>query len=123
MTRRDSSPQRGARRPGEAAERVVLLVIAHCPNSAASAAVLSDALVVSGHPEATFTTVVLDSLEEAESHKFIGSPSIHVDGRDILPVEGAPAAVACRTYVHADGSRRGVPETAALARALTTALD
>jgi hypothetical protein len=101
---------------------VVLLVIPHCPHSAAAAAVLSHALVVSGHPEATFTTLVIDSPEEAQSHEFIGSPSIHVDGRDILPLEGAPAAVACRTYVHADGCRRGVPETAALTRALTATL-
>lgn len=100
----------------------MLLVIPGCPNSAAAAAVLSDALVAAGQPQTTFATVVINSLAEAELRVFIGSPSIHVDGRDVLPVPGAPAAVACRTYVHADGIRRGLPEAATLARALTSTL-
>ena len=123
MTPPGSPPRTGARQPGQGSnERVVLLVIPDCPNSAAAAAVLSDALVAAGQPQTTFATAVIDSLEEAELRGFIGSPSIHVDGRDVLPVRGAPAAVACRTYVHADGIRRGFPEAAPLAEALGATL-
>ncbi|MEW1952868.1 hypothetical protein [Terrabacter sp. NPDC080008] len=102
---------------------MTLLVIADCPNSTTAAAVLSDALVSVGQLRQSFTTVLIDSLEEAELHEFIGSPSIHVDGCDIMPVPGAQPAVACRTYVHADGSRTGIPDTDALIRALSAVLN
>lgn len=118
MASQAGSPQLGGALNG----RVVLLVIPDCPNSMEAAAVLSDALVAAGRPRTTFSTVVVDSLEEAELHGFIGSPSVHVDGRDVLPVPGARPAVACRTYLHSDGSRHGVPETAALSQALSALL-
>lgn len=102
--------------------RVTLLVIADCPNSTTAAAVLGDALASIDQPRDSFSTVVIQSAEDAAMRHFIGSPSIYVDGRDILPVPGAQAAVACRAYVHADGSRHAMPEKEALIRALSTVL-
>lgn len=110
------APQKTGKQPPA---RVALLVIADCPNGAGAAAVLSDALVSVGQPSEAFTTVVIESAQDAQLHDFIGSPSIHVDGRDILPVPGAQPALACRTYVHTDGSRSGIPEINALTHALS----
>lgn len=106
----------------ELPQRVALMVVTDCPNSTTAAATLSDALTAAGHPELGFATIVVDTFEQAESHGFIGSPSIHIDGHDVLPVSGAHAAVACRTYAHPDGTRHGVPETIALTEALRSAL-
>ena len=47
---------------------------------------------------------------QAESEGFVGSPTIRIDGEDILPVEGELIGLACRVYRLRDGRPSPVPD-------------
>ena len=47
----------------------------------------------------------------AERERFVGSPTIRVDGEDIAPVEGELTGLACRVYRLRDGRPSPVPDT------------
>ena len=56
---------------------------------------------------------------EAEALHFPGSPTIHVDGRDVDPAGAeAPAALGCRIYYLPDGRVSPVPSRLQLEQAL-----
>ena len=46
---------------------------------------------------------IVDTPEAALQHQFHGSPSIHVDGRDLFAAPGSPFGLACRLYQTPDG--------------------
>lgn len=60
---------------------------------------------------------VIDTLEAAERAGFPGSPTILVDGVDPFGDASAPAALACRMYLTADGPA-GAPSLAQLRKAI-----
>ncbi|MBI4361318.1 DUF2703 domain-containing protein [Candidatus Micrarchaeota archaeon] len=46
-------------------------------------------------------TIVVNTQEEAEQHRFLGSPTLHVNGRDVDPMAEKMTRYglsACRTY-------------------------
>lgn len=47
--------------------------------------------------------VRIETDDEARSMGFHGSPSLHVDGRDPFPSEGAPVSLTCRVYPTSSG--------------------
>lgn len=80
------------------------LVIEGCPHSGASAEALSNALVAEGLP-AVFRTIVVGDREEAVRERFLGSPSVQIDGLDIEVQRRAdPPAFGCRVYRSGDGT-------------------
>ena len=52
--------------------------------------------------------VQITSVEEAKAHRFLGSPSLRVDGHDVEPSadERGETGMQCRIYASADGIRR-----------------
>lgn len=66
--------------------------------------------------------VEVSSPEEAERLRFLGSPSIRVDGHDVEPgAEGrGDYALSCRIY-RTDGGERGQPDETWLREALRAA--
>lgn len=100
--------------------KVELLVVNECPNEAPARAALRRVLDRAGIRAAIVTTVIDDD-EQAQAHSFLGSPSFHVDGRDLFPVLAARPGVACRVYPTARGIR-GIPDDEALASALMGAV-
>ena len=60
--------------------------------------------------------VEVKSAEDAERLRFLGSPSVHIDGIDIDPAarESTAYAYACRTY----GAGEGIPSRELIASAL-----
>jgi hypothetical protein len=52
----------------------------------------------------------IDTDEQAEQERFPGSPTIRVDGRDIVPAEGEPLGLACRVYRLRDGRPSPTPD-------------
>ncbi len=63
--------------------------------------------------------VAVNSDEEAQRLRFVGSPTNRVDGEDLFPVpERASYALGCRTYITAEGLR-GSPTPQMLIEALT----
>jgi hypothetical protein len=60
--------------------------------------------------------------EQARAQGFVGSPTIRVDGRDVLPPpRGEPAGLTCRVYRLRDGRVSPTPDPADLREALDRA--
>jgi len=96
---------------------IELLYIRECPNSSRAFHLLSDIL-----RKHSFTTdirrIEIHTEEEAVTNKFIGSPTIRIDGRDVDPSPGDETyAVTCRVY-SADGKFSGLPSAENIERAL-----
>jgi MarR-like DNA-binding transcriptional regulator SgrR of sgrS sRNA len=69
--------------------------------------------------EAPINTVRVETWEQAEQLRFIGSPTILVDGRDIQPPPlDAYYALTCRAYHLEDGRVSPLPSLALLRQAL-----
>ena len=77
--------------------KIQFLYFDGCPHWELAAARLHEALVVHGEP-VEVERVVVDTLEKAESYRFLGSPSILVDGADPFAEPGASVALSCRLY-------------------------
>ena len=55
----------------------------------------------------------VESDEQAERERFPGSPTIRIDGRDVVPPgEGDPVGLACRVYRLRDGRISPTPDPA-----------
>lgn len=96
------------------------MVTPDCPHEGSAAALLRTALDDVGLTEATFTTTVVATTEEATRMGFVGSPTILVDGEDPFAVPGAQPALACRLYPSRTGPT-GVPPLRELRQALKRA--
>jgi hypothetical protein len=95
---------------------VELLVVPGCPNEAPAAALLRTALADVGFARTPITTTVIDTPSQAARRRFIGSPTILIDGDDPFAESGQPAAVACRTYRNTTGPA-GIPDLPQLRQA------
>jgi hypothetical protein len=93
---------------------IEILYFAGCPNHE-PAVELARQVVEELGLEATIREVAVETAEEAERHRFLGSPTIRVNGQDIDPSARASDdfALCCRVY--ADG---GVPPRQMLLDAL-----
>lgn len=107
-----------ASRPLQPITKVELLYFAECPNYLDALCVLRDVLATHG----IFTPVELVAVEsqaEAERQHFYGSPTIRVDGVDIVsPDPLARPALACRLYRAAQGTPSPIPPAEVIAAAL-----
>jgi hypothetical protein len=103
--------------------RVELLWWPECPSHDRALADLRAALVELGLDPDTVRVVRIDSEEDAARERFAGSPTIRVDGEDLLsPDAGAPAALTCRLYTLRDGRASPTPDPADLREALAAAI-
>lgn len=100
--------------------QVELLYFDGCPNYRALGARVERMLAERGLGGLVLVPVV--SVEEAESRRFLGSPTLRVDGRDVEPgVEGrTDFGMQCRIYVSADGLKPA-PSDAMIVAALDRA--
>ena len=88
----------------EAAVEIELLYWSGCPSHPRALADLREAMEREGlDPEAIVVREV-DSEEQAERERFVGSPTIRIDGRDIRPPEPEePYGLTCRVYHRRNG--------------------
>jgi hypothetical protein len=72
--------------------------------------------------DATVRRVDVPDLETAETHRFLGSPTIRVNGHDVEPGadERSEFVLSCRVY-RTDGAFTGEPDERWLRDALTAA--
>jgi hypothetical protein len=82
---------------------VTLQFLDDCPNRATAEGRLRDALSRTGHADVVIRLQRVSTAEEAEHFRFVGSPTILVDGQDPFAVAGAPVGLACRLYPTPDG--------------------
>ena len=104
--------------------RVELLFWDGCPSHPRALADLRDALADTGlDPEAVILIEVPDDATAAREG-FTGSPTIRIDGADVVPTPDEPLQLACRVYRRRDGRISPVPDPDdlrdALRRAATT---
>lgn len=104
------------------APRVELLYWDGCPSHPRALADLRAALAETGlDPEAIEVREVPDQ-QAAEREGFTGSPTIRIDGRDVVDPGDEPVMLACRVYRRRDGRIAPVPDPADLRDALASAI-
>jgi hypothetical protein len=98
-----------------------LLYLPSCPHHRAALDLVQSVLKEEGLG-AHFIETPISDYEEAERHRFPGSPTFRVNGRDIEGVSAGflPVGLACRTYL-VDGKSEGVPPRIWLERAVRAA--
>lgn len=99
--------------------KIELLYFEGCPNYAPALEMLREALDSFGR-EDEIHEIAVRTEAEAEAIRFVGSPSIRINGSDLerWAREAKSFALSCRTYL--DGSHYGgVPSREQLRRAIT----
>jgi hypothetical protein len=99
---------------------VQLLLVPDCPNAESAAVVVRQALDEVGLSDVPVSTVIIDTQGEADRLRFLGSPTVLIDGRDPIPEPQQRPALACRLYHHQSGPS-GVPPIHSIRQALRDA--
>ncbi len=91
--------------------RVELLATPDCPHQEPTRAALHRVLS-EGAIETPIQLVLVSTLDDAEFLGFPGSPTVRINGEDLVPTPaGAPPTLACRLYAQPDGTLAGtIPE-------------
>lgn len=100
------------------APRVELLFWDGCPSLPRALLDLRAALADAGLDPDAIELIEIKSDADAERERFTGSPTIRVDGRDVVDPGGDPVQLACRVYRRRDGGVSPVPDPADLRDAL-----
>ena len=88
--------------------RVELLAVEDCPHLDQARRDLQNVLH-GGIIEVPIQVVYVTSLDDAEFLNFQGSPTIRVNGDDVVPQPDLPVALSCRLYRDAAGRVAGSP--------------
>jgi hypothetical protein len=103
--------------------RVELLFWDGCPSHPQALADLRAAMADAGLDPDTVLVREVDTDGRAERERFVGSPTIRVDGVDVdPPPDDEPAGLACRVYRLPDGRISPVPDPGVVRAALHTAM-
>jgi hypothetical protein len=97
--------------------RVELLAVEDCPHLEQARRDLENVLR-RGIIETPIQLVFVASQEDAEFLGFQGSPSIRINGEDVVPQPELPVALTCRLYRDDDGRTVGSPPIEAIAAAV-----
>jgi hypothetical protein len=74
--------------------------------------------------EASIEMIKVETEAQAQEHRFVGSPTILIDGRDIVsPTVGNRYRLACRVYTLEDGRISPLPSREMIRKALCSVLD
>jgi hypothetical protein len=98
--------------------RVVLLYFDGCPNWVQTAQRLREALVLVGRSGVVVEQRKIETSEEAVRARFLGSPTILIDGQDPFDPRGTGFGLTCRIYETPDGMQ-GSPTIEQLVDALS----
>jgi hypothetical protein len=93
-----------------------------CPSTGRARDELRDAMRAAGLDPATLREREVDSDAAAAAGRFVGSPTVRVDGRDVQPPgEEEPWGLTCRVYRLRDGRYSPTPDPADVRAALEAA--
>ena len=98
--------------------RIEILVVRDCPNAGATRELVHKVARELGLAQKV-EVVLVEGAEQAERHRFLGSPTVRVDGRDVEPGadERTDFSLSCRIYRTATGPS-GHPDETLLRRAM-----
>jgi len=97
--------------------RVELLAVEDCPHLEQARRDL-ESVLRTGIIEVPIQLVFVSSQDEAEFLEFRGSPTIRVNGEDVVPATGLPFALGCRIYRDEAGRILGSPPVSAIKAAV-----
>ena len=101
--------------------RIELLYWAGCPSHPRALAALREAMVdVALDPNRIFVREV-ETPSDGRLERFVGSPTIRIDGVDVQPPGEEPVGLTCRVYHCRDGRISPTPDPADLRDALLAA--
>ena len=98
--------------------RVELLFWAGCPSYPQALSDLRRALVERGLDPGSVIVREVESGADAAAERFVGSPTIRIDGADVQPPGDEPVGLTCRVYRRRDGRISPTPDPADLRDAL-----
>ncbi len=93
--------------------RVELLAVEDCPHLETARRDL-EAVLHRGIIEVPIQVIFVSGPDDAEFLGFQGSPTIRINGEDVVPQPGLPVAVGCRIYRDAEGGMLGSPPIEAI---------
>ncbi len=105
--------------------KVEILYFDGCPSFEALLPRLCDLVAEHGGDPDAIALRPVETLEAAEAARFLGSPSVRVDGRDVDPA-AAPRedfGLKCRVYRSAEEGRAPLPPESWIRAALTASAD
>jgi hypothetical protein len=102
---------------------IELLWWAGCPSSDEALADLRAVLAELGRDPGDVVSREVHTVDEADAARFVGSPTIRVDGRDLFPPHDEPTGLTCRVYRLRDGRYSPTPDPDDLRDALRSALE
>ena len=97
--------------------RVSFLYYDECPSHDLALERLREVMAEEGIP-AEVEVIKVETEEQARELRFIGSPTILVDGQDIAPPSDTHYALTCRSYRLEDGRISPLPSKDLMLRAL-----
>ena len=100
---------------------VELLFWEGCPSHPEALADLREAMMELGLDPNGIIVREVHTDSDAERERFVGSPTIRIDGIDIQPPDGEPVGLTCRVYHRRDGGISPTPDPADVRDALTAA--
>lgn len=102
--------------------KIQFLYYEDCPSHDAALKRLRQALREEGLP-LEFQVIKVETREQARQLRFVGSPTILIDGQDILPPPpDSHYALTCRAYQLEDGRISPLPSLGMIRRALRATL-
>ncbi|HEX3693251.1 MAG TPA: hypothetical protein VHU13_07895 [Solirubrobacteraceae bacterium] len=102
---------------------VELLWWSGCPSHPKALADLRAAMVELGLDPETIELREIASDADASDERFLGSPTIRVDGLDVNPTDDEHYGLTCRVYHRHDGRVSPTPDPADLRDALSRAIN
>jgi len=100
---------------------VELLFWPGCPSHPKALADLREALVERGLDPDSVIVREIGNEGAAEAERFVGSPTVRIDGVDVQPAGDEPYGLTCRVYRRRDGRISPTPDPADLRDALDRA--
>lgn len=102
---------------------VQFLYYEDCPSHEEALARLREVMQEEGI-DSEIEIVKVETEEQAQEHRFVGSPTILVDGQDIAsPEPGTRFGLACRAYTLEDGRISPLPSRDMIRKALRPAVE
>lgn len=89
-----------------------------CPSHERALAQLREQMQAFDLPESDLTVIEVKDAQDAQRERFVGSPTIRIDGTDLSDPRDLPYGLECRLYYHRDGRPSPLPDQDDLREAL-----
>ncbi|GIV19097.1 MAG: hypothetical protein KatS3mg023_0848 [Armatimonadota bacterium] len=102
--------------------KVQLLYFPDCPSHERAMELVREAIQMEG-VQAQIEVVRIETEQEAERYRFVGSPTIRINGIEIDPQPHLPYRLTCRTFHLENGRLSPVPSLTMLRETIRKALE